>query len=69
MPSNKLEGSSVTNSVVDKLFVEFFDGVYVCACFLKWRWCGNVHFWSIQHQKTRSEIFKILSGISLLNGP
>ena len=29
LPSDKLEGSSVMNSVVDKLFVESFYGVFV----------------------------------------
>ena len=29
VPSDKLEGSSVMNSVVDKLFVECFYGVFV----------------------------------------
>ena len=29
VPSDKLEGSSVVNSVVDKLFVECFYGVFV----------------------------------------
>ena len=29
MPSDKLEGSSVMNSVVDEMFVEYFDGVFV----------------------------------------
>ena len=29
VPSDKLEVNSVVNSVVDKLFVECFDGVFV----------------------------------------
>ena len=29
VPSDKLEGSSVVNSVIDKLFVECFNGVFV----------------------------------------
>ena len=29
MPSDKLEGSSVMNSVADEMFVEYFDGVFV----------------------------------------
>ena len=29
LPSDKLEGSSVANSVIDKLFVECFYGVFV----------------------------------------
>ena len=29
LPSDKLEGSSVMNSVVDELFVKCFDGVFV----------------------------------------
>ena len=37
MPIDKLEGSSVMNSVVDNLFVDCFNGVFVL-----------VHFWSIQ---------------------
>ena len=37
MPSDKLERSSVMNSVVDKLVVECFYGVFVL-----------VNFWSIQ---------------------
>ena len=49
VPSDKLEGSSVVNSVVDKLFVECFYFLWcVCACFLAWCLCGNVHFWFIQ---------------------
>ena len=47
MPSDKLESSSVMNSVVDKLFVECFNRVFVLVL-LKWCWCGNVQFWSIQ---------------------
>ena len=29
VPNDKLEGSSVVNSVIDKLFVECFNGVFV----------------------------------------
>ena len=29
VPSDKLEGSFVVNSVIDKLFVECFNGVFV----------------------------------------
>ena len=41
MPNEKLEGSSVMYSVVGKLFVECFDGVFVLVSWnLEWCWCG-----------------------------
>ena len=44
MPSDKLEGSSVMNSVVDKLFVECLYGVFVLVSLvLVWQCPFLVH--------------------------